>query len=143
MSPTAVEPGCAGDAIFASLFAYTQKTHRGRAVGNNKGFLVNLPHRTSFSPDVTFCLDEQRGMKFYQRAPAFTVEVRSEKDYGPAAKRDMAAKRADYFAAGTLVGWDVDLLSDDVVRLYHADNPDKPIVYRRHEAAETEPAVPG
>ena len=143
MPPTGIEPGYAGDAIFASLFTYTQKTRRGRAVGDNKGFLVGLPHRSSFSPDVAFCIDEQRGMKFYQGAPAFAVEVRSENDYGPAAERDMAAKRADYFAAGTRVVWDVDLLSEDVVRVYRADAPDNPIVHRRGEVAEAEPAVPG
>ena len=55
-------------------------------------------------------------MKFYQGAPVFAVEVRSEGDYGPRAEREMAAKRADYFAAGTLVVWDVDLLSENVVR---------------------------
>ena len=50
--------------------------------------------------------------------PLFAVEVRSENDYGPAAEREMAAKRADYFAAGTRVVWDVDLLGEDVVRVY-------------------------
>ena len=143
MPPTGVEPGYAGDAIFASLFAYTQKMRRGRAIGDNKGFLVELPHRRSFSPDVAFCLDEQRGMKFYQGAPTFAVEVRSENDYGPSAERDISAKRTDYFAAGTLVVWDVDLLSKDVVRVYRADKPENPISYRRGETAEAEPAVPG
>ena len=55
----------------------------------------------------------------------------------------MAAKRADYFAAGTLVVWDVDLLGDDVVRAYSATQPDNPTIYRRGEVAEAEPAVPG
>ena len=55
----------------------------------------------------------------------------------------MAQKRADYFAAGTLVVWDVDLLSDDVVRVYRASDPETPTNYRRGEVAEAEPAVPG
>ena len=42
-------------------------------------------------------------MKFVQGAPVFAAEVRSEGDYGEAAERAMAAKRADYFAAGGLV----------------------------------------
>jgi Uma2 family endonuclease len=82
-------------------------------------------------------------MKFLPEAPIFVVEVRSEGDYGPAAEREMAAKRADYFAAGTKVVWDVDLLSDDIVRVYRADSPLSPKVYRRGESAEAEPAVPG
>jgi hypothetical protein len=40
----------------------------------------------------------------------------------PAAERAMAEKRADYFAAGTLVVWDVDTLKDHVVRAYRASD---------------------
>ena len=83
-------------------------------------------------------------MKFFQGAPTFAVEVRSAGDYGPAAEREMAAKRADYFAAGTLVVWDVDLLSADVVRMFRDGDSEQPAaVYRRGETAQAEPAVPG
>ena len=82
-------------------------------------------------------------MKFFEGAPVFAAEVRSEGDYGPKAERNMARKRADYFAAGTLVVWDVDLLGDEVVKVYRASDPAKPTVYRRGEFAEAEPAVPG
>ena len=61
-------------------------------------------------------------MKFFQGAPVFAVEIRSENDYGPAAEREMAAKRADYFAAGTLVVWDVDLLGDETVRVFRSSD---------------------
>jgi len=54
----------------------------------------------------------------------------------------MAAKRADYFAAGTLVMWDVDLRAG-VVRVYRASNPRSPVLYQRGDLAEAEPAVPG
>jgi Uma2 family endonuclease len=82
-------------------------------------------------------------MKFLEGAPDFAAEVRSEQDYGPAAERRLAAKRADYFAAGTQVVWDVDLLADDVVRVYRLDHPDEPVRFRRGEVADAEPAVPG
>jgi Uma2 family endonuclease len=82
-------------------------------------------------------------MKFLEGAPVFAVEIRSENDYGPPAGQEIAAKRADYFAAGTLVVWDVDLLSEDVVRVYRASAPDNPTIYHRGEVAEAEPAVPG
>ena len=39
--------------------------------------------------------------------------------------------------------WDVDLLSLEVVRAYHASDPDKPLIYRRGDSANAEPAVPG
>jgi Uma2 family endonuclease len=82
-------------------------------------------------------------MKFHKGAPAFAVEFRSENDYGPAEERKMAAKRADCFAAGTQVVWDVDLMSEDVVRACRAEDPDHPTVYRRGDTAEAELAVPG
>ena len=82
-------------------------------------------------------------MKFYKGAPVFADEVRSEGDYGPKAESAMADKRADYFLAGTRVVWDVDLLSDEVIRVYRADAPDTPTVYGRGDMAEAVPAVPG
>jgi Uma2 family endonuclease len=143
MSPTGDEPGYAGDEIFFSLREYTKQTKTGRAVGDNKGFRVNLPNRESFSPDAAYYLGPKTGMKFFQGPPLFAVEVRSENDYGPQAERDMAAKRTDYFAAGTLVVWDVDLLSQEVVKVYRATDPTNPTIYHRGETAEAEPAVPG
>ena len=143
MSPTGLLPGYAGDRIAFSLFEYSQHRKFGRAVSDNKAFVVNLPHRKSFSPDAAFYTGADTGMKFGQGAPVFAVEVRSEGDYGPRAEREMAKKRADYFAAGTLVVWDVDLLSNDVVRVYRASDPERATIYRRGETAEAEPAVPG
>ena len=70
------------------------------------------------------------------------VALSSEEDYGPAAERALAAKRADYFAAGTLVVWDVDVLRDGWIRVYRAADPQNPAVYRRGDVAEAEPAVP-
>jgi Uma2 family endonuclease len=82
-------------------------------------------------------------MKFLEGAPIFAVEVRSEGDYGPKAEREMAEKRRDYFAAGTLCVWDVDLQSPDVIKAYHADDPDNPIIFRRSDIANAGQAVPG
>ncbi|MEH2338973.1 hypothetical protein [Nostoc sp.] len=73
----------------------------------------------------------------------FAAEVRSENDYGETAEKDMASKRRDSFAAGTLVVWDVDVLKEEVIRVYRASNPEQLQVYRRGEVAEAEPAVPG
>jgi Uma2 family endonuclease len=145
MAPTGIEPGFAGDEIFASLREYAQRTGTGRAVGDNKGFLVDLPHRKSFSPDAAYYPGRPSGMRFYEGAPIFAVEVRSG-GYGPAAEREMAAKRADYFACGTQVVWDVDVLGEEkggkAIRVYRAEEPE-PAVYRQGEVAEAEPALPG
>jgi Uma2 family endonuclease len=143
MSPTGGLPGYAGDIITFSLFEYSKRRKVGRAVGDNKAFVVNLPHRKSFSPDVAFHVGADTGMKFYNGAPVFAVEVRSEGDYGMRAERQMAKKRADYFAADTLVVWDVDLTSEDVVRVYRSSDPERATIYHQGEIAEAEPAVPG
>ncbi len=114
---TGDEPGYAGDQIAFSLQAYVNRVRRGRAVGDNKGFRCNLPYRKSFSPDAAFYTGPRGGMKFFPEPPVFAVEVRSEGDYGPHMEVELELKRADYFAAGTLVVWDVDLLNEEVVRL--------------------------
>jgi len=143
MPPAGGDPGIAGGEIFASLRAYARGERRGLALPDGVGFRVNLPHRESFSPDVAYYLGPRTGMEFLEGAPIFAVEVRSKTDYGPAAEQAMAAKRTDYFACGTQVVWDVDLLSEDVVRVYRASEPDNPTLYHKGEVAEAEPAVPG
>ena len=143
MSPTGFFPGRAAGEIYASLHEYERRTKHGYALPDNVGFTVDLPHRKSFSPDAAFYTGQPAGMRFLDGAPVFAVEVRSEGDYGVQAEREMARKRADYFAAGTQVVWDVDLLDDDVIRVYRADAPETPTIYRRGAIAEAEPAVPG
>jgi Uma2 family endonuclease len=143
MSPTGGLPGYADGEIFASLREYARREGSGVAFPDNVGFVVNLPHRQSFSPDAAFFTGPTPGMKFPVGAPVFAAEVRSEGDYGPKAEREIAAKRADYFAAGTLVVWDVDLLAPDVIRSYRADAPDRPVTFRRGDIASAEPALPG
>ncbi len=55
----------------------------------------------------------------------------------------MAQKRANYFVTGTLVVWDVDVLRERVVRVYRADDPNAPTIYRSGGVAEAEPTLPG
>lgn len=141
MPPTGDMPARASGAVYISLRQHEGKT-TGRAYPDNAGFLVQLPNRRSFSPAAAWYIGPSSGMKFLEGAPAFAVEVRSEDDYGPRAERSMAEKRADYFAAGTLVVWDVDLLSSDVVKSYNAKDPHTPKIFRRGEMADAEPAVP-
>jgi Uma2 family endonuclease len=143
MSPTGHLPHYAALEIMVSLRSYMKRTRTGYAIGDNVGFVVDLPHRKSFCPDAAFHVGPNPGMKFFQGAPIFAVEVRSENDYGPKAERQIAEKRSDYFATGSLVVWDVDILSDDVVRVYRVSDPENATIYRRGEIAEAEPAVPG
>ena len=142
MSPTGDMPNSAALEITVSLRIFA-KIAGGRAYGDNAAFIVNLPNRKSFSPDAAYFTGPRTEMKFLRGAPDFAVEVRSEGDYGPAAERQMAQKRADYFAAGTAVVWDVDLNNSEPIRAYRADSLLKPQIFRRGEIANAEPAVPG
>jgi len=143
MSPTGFLPGRAGYAICNSLRRYEEATGSGFAIPDNVGFAVNLPYRKSFSPDAAFYVGQPSDGKFLDGAPLFAAEVRSEEDYGPAAEKRMSAKRADYFAAGTRVVWDVDVLREEVVRSYAAERPEHPGVFRRGETADAAPALNG
>ena len=143
MTPTGFLPNRAAGRIYRSLDDHERAHGGGFAIADNAGFAVHLPHRKSFSPDAAWYTGPPTGGKFLQGAPAFAVEVRSEGDYGPTAERALAAKRADYFAAGTRVVWDVDVLRDETVRAYRAADPEHPHLFRRGDIADAEPAVPG
>ena len=143
MSPTGFWPSRASGEVFASLRQHERKTKSGYAVPDNAGFIVNLPNRKSFSPDAAWFIGKTTRMRFLEGAPVFAVEVRSEEDYGPRAERRLAEKRRDYFAAGTLCVWDVDLLSPDVIKSYHHDDPENSIISRRGDVADAGDAVPG
>lgn len=143
MSPTGGVPGRAGGKIYRRLAEYEEHAGGGYAFPYNVGFMVKLPHRESFSPDVAWYTGQLRGGGFLVGAPVFAVEIRSENDYGPAAAAKMQEKRADYFACGTPVVWDVDVLRQQCIRAYHASAPEHPVVYQRGDIAEAEPAVPG
>lgn len=142
MPPTGYEPHNTSLNIAFSLKKYAKETNFGIAVGDNVGYIVNLPNRKSFSPDASFHIGKKTGMKFLQGSPIFAVEVRSENDYGETAEKSIKQKRYDYFAAGTQIVWDVDLLSEETIKSYHCNNPDTPKIFKRGEIANAEPALP-
>jgi Uma2 family endonuclease len=143
MPPAGDSHNLSAGAIYVSLREYGRRTARGRAYSDNAGFLVDLPNRKSFSPDAAFYVGPRTGPKFLDHAPLFAVEVRSPEEYGPAAERALAAKRAEYFAAGTQVVWDVDILREGAIRVFGVTAPDDPRICRRGEVANAEPALPG
>jgi len=134
--------GYAALEIVASLRDYARRIGHGFAIGDNVGFIVDLPNRQSFSPDAAFHLGPLTA-DFVAGAPVFAVEIRSKGDYGPAAEARLSAKRADYFAAGTLVVWDVDIEREGWVRVYRVPDPLNPAEYRRSAIADAEPALHG
>jgi Uma2 family endonuclease len=132
--------------IYRSLDDHAEATGRGVVYTDSMGLAVpELPSgRESFSPDASYYFGPlpANPMKFVSGPPTFAAEVRSEGDYGAAAEAEMAAKRADYFLAGTLVVWDVDPMAQCVWK-YQADAPDQPVGFNRGDQADAEPAVPG
>jgi Uma2 family endonuclease len=143
MPPTGDLPNRSGGNLYISLRQYETSIKGGRAYTDNIGYIVDLPKRKSFSPDVSFHVGRLSGTKFIDGAPVFAVEIRSENNYGSSAEQKILRKIRDYFAANTLVVWDVDLLSNDVVKVYRSNDPDHPAIYHRGDIAEAEPALPG
>lgn len=129
--------------ILYSLSMY-EDVHEGAGIvlGSKVAYLVDAPHRKSICADVAWYtgpLVDGPGTV----APVFAAEVRDCANYGDESDAYLAIKRADFFAAGTQVVWDVDVLREKVIRVYRAADPENPTVYRRGEVAEAEPAVPG
>jgi Uma2 family endonuclease len=122
--------------------------HTGRGEAHSATLAYAIPElpsgRESFSPDASYYDGPlpANPMRFIEGPPPFAAEVRSENDYDSAAAIEMADKRADYFAAGTQVVWDVDPLAERI-DVYRASNPSQPTSYYRGQTAEAEPAVPG
>jgi Uma2 family endonuclease len=143
---TGERPGEVAFNIGAHLRPYAKQLGRGKALMADVGYAVPImpSGREAFCPDVSYHRHPPAGnpMRFVQGAPHFAGEVRSEGDYGPAAEREMADKRADYFAAGTEVVWDVDP-ENETVTVYRATDPGNPAVFHRGQIADAEPAVPG
>ncbi len=142
---TGRKPNCVAGRIYRSLDDHATATGQGEAYTDNMGFTVpELPSgRESFSPDASyhegpFPADD---MEFIEGAPKFAVEVRIANDYGNAAEEEMAAKRDDYFQAGTWVVWDVDPRAE-VIRKY-LSAATAPHEFHRGEVADADPAVPG
>jgi len=143
MSPTGAKPGRAAMRIAASLSRHEQDHGGGYAFGDNVGFIVTLPHRQSFSPDAAWYIGSIDSMDFLKGAPAIAAEIRSKNDYGAKAEAAIIEKIRDYFASGSKVVWDVDLLGDIVIRVYRSTDPDHPAIYKHGDLAEAEPAVSG
>jgi Uma2 family endonuclease len=128
--------------IFFRLHQHKRQHRGGRAMTARFVYILDLPHRQAICPDVSWNTLPPSA-DFTRGAPIFAAEVRDWIDHGDEAERRMAAKRADYFAAGTQVVWDVDVLREKLIRAYRPNNPEHATVYRRGEVADAEPAVPG
>ncbi|HEY0020903.1 MAG TPA: Uma2 family endonuclease [Longimicrobium sp.] len=141
--PSGGGPAIAMGNLVFSLHMHKERHGGGTVYTSRLMYLLDLPHRRSISPDVSWYTGPRASPGYPVGAPVFAVEVRDWIDHGDEAERRMAAKRADYFAAGTQVVWDVDVLRENLIRAYRANHPQHAVVYRRGEVADAEPAVPG
>ncbi len=131
--------------IAASLKKYEDRTPRGigRAFTSTIVYVVDLPHRKTFSSDVSFAVTRPKNpMDFIPGAPVFVAEMHAPDELTAEADIAFAKKRGEYFAAGTEVVWDVDPWNETVTS-YSATTPDELIVYRRGMIADAKPALPG
>jgi Uma2 family endonuclease len=146
LMPTGFRPGQIGGRIYRSLDDHVERTGRGVALPDNVGFVVPelSSGRQSFSPGVSYFLGPlpSDDMDFLAEPPTLAVEVRSKGEYGDAAEAETAAKRADYFEAGTALVWDVDPKAK-VVRAYRADAPHQSTTFGPGQVADAEPMIPG
>lgn len=134
-----------GSDILFYLKLYQRETQSGYATMDGINYTAQLPGRAvrTFNPDAAYT----HGLPpvtpgFIEGPPLFAVEVRSPSDYGPKRDAAYAEKRADYFAAGTVVVWDVDP-RERTIRSYRANAPDTPATFRDGDTANAEPALPG
>jgi hypothetical protein len=138
-------PNTVAGNILASLHEYSKRSGMGDPYTCGIAYVVTpLPSgRETFSPSVSYFIGQppSNPMHFIEGPPTFAVEVREENDFGSEAEIRLATKRADYFAAGTAVVWDVDPIAE-TVSVYRPANPDLPVIVRQGDVADAKPAVP-
>src|SRR5947207_2099347 len=72
-----------------SLLEYSKAgKKRGTPVGSTVAFIVDLPHRKAFCPDLAFYTGAPT-MGFPKGAPVFVAEFRDPESYGPVAERNI------------------------------------------------------
>ena len=101
--------------------------------------------RESFCPDGSYYHGPRPDdpMSWMPGPPTFVLEVRRAVDDGPEFDPVRAAKRADYFEAGTRAIWDVDPFARFVALYLPPDSHTPSAVFTETDTAHAEPAVPG
>jgi Uma2 family endonuclease len=132
--------------IACSLHDYEDRVGIGEVHTATLGYVVPMlkSGRESFCADVSYYIGPfpENPMAFIDGPPTFAVEIRDAVDYGTDGEIAIAAKRSDYFEAGTLVVWDVDALGE-LIHVYRPDDPTRATTFARGQIADAEPAVPG
>lgn len=134
-----------GNIVFALLRFVEERDEESALVGMSRlGYVVDLPHRKSFCADASYMPRPFEKWNDYPiGAPRFAVEVRDLEMQGGNGDAYHAAKRADYFAAGAEVVWDVNPWVRTVAK--YVRGQDAPVIWHDGDEADAdaEPAVPG
>lgn len=132
-------------AIARSLYDDLPEEGRGLVGTSTLGYVVPrlASGRESLCADVSYYKGPLpvNPMDFMPGPPTFAVEIPDGAHQDLEAEHARAAKRADYFEAGTLVVWDVDPYAK-IIHVFRGSEADK-TTFRRGEVADAEPAVPG
>jgi Uma2 family endonuclease len=144
--PSGWRAGMVAGNLHTELHRYARRARRGYAFTATQGYVIpELPSgRRSFCADASYYVGPLPSdpMGFVEGPPTLAIEIRDVDDVGEAAEAAMAAKRADYFLAGTLVVWDVDPVAE-TIKVFRVNAPESPTPYFRGQVAEAEPATPG
>ena len=142
---TGEQPGDVAFNIAVSLRAYARQTGRGKAHADGIGYVarVEASDRDSFCPDASYHTHPPAAnpMRFIEQCRISPSRSAARTATARPPKRSRPPNAADYFAAGTLVVWDVDPVKE-VVTVYRAAEPNTPTTFRRGATADAEPAVP-
>ncbi len=126
--------------VWSQLFSFPSGAFGPKYTSTEVSGLTATPlGRESFSPDASFFDGPLPAnlMRFVEGPPTFAVEVRSENSYDATAEAAIEGKQAEYFAAGTLVVWDVDPIAETIT-CYRHTAPTQPVVWRRGDTADAE-----
>lgn len=112
MTPASGRHGVVTAIVFGLLWSHVRPRRLGQCFADNTGFQLHIPGErgdTVRAPDVAFVRVERMPRDgvtsgWMQGAPDLAVEVLSPSESIATA----AAKRADYFAAGTTLVWVID-----------------------------------
>lgn len=142
--PLGVRPGRIIMTVISSLFAYGKHTKIGE-VGMSKlayGVKMLSSGRESFSPEASFYIgpSPEDPMSYIPGPPTFAVELTVRNVLDHRTEKQLAAKRADYFEAGTRVVWEIDLLAR---KIFSYNTPNMSAIFTTGQIADAEPAVPG
>lgn len=144
--PLGAYPGLILSNLACSLFSFTGQSKIGDIYLSTivYGVPILSSGRESFSPEMSLYSGQspENPMSYLPGPPNFAIELTARNAEDFRSEEQLAAKRADYFEAGTLVVWEIDPLARCVCA-YKNPVPQSKQVFSLGQFADAEPAIPG